>query len=433
VRPKLDSRLATLLRAASPRGEPDPVESADESGERGRIVLATGAKPMSLTRAARRRAGDGLLAVAATPHGLRSAQRILEQEGLAHRGTFLRSSRALVQASAGGRRLFAEQSVLPRTRTLALRFAPFAVAARSATPLALFTHRDGPHPLAWVSADGAGAATLIAGHRSESVSIRVESAGAFAKWATAADDVGRLTRAHERSDAFAPGARSAGFDVPESRLLRLGGAAALVTAARPGHTAASILRRRPSGLPDLADRVVSTLEAWNLGSRQVTTFGTSRAARQLLSDLEVLEPQLDPVQAGTIRRQLSDFAAETLPVAPAHGDVSMWNLVVGPRGLTLVDWEAACEEMLPGFDAEYALVDATAAASSYADRIAAFSRAPVDAVRRRIAATTGLPATIAPLVPVSCWAHHAANEVRSGGHNGSFLAILRLVLADVLQ
>jgi hypothetical protein len=121
----------------------------------------------------------------------------------------------------------------------------------------------------------------------------------------------------------------------------------------------------------------------------------------------------------------------TTAVAPAHGDVSMWNLVVGPQGLTLVDWEAARPHLLPGFDAEYALVDATAAAAGYADRVAAFARSDVRGLRERIAATTGVPPAVAALSPVATWAHHAANEQRSGGNDGSFLAILRLVLADV--
>jgi hypothetical protein len=38
---------------------------------------------------------------------------------------------------------------------------------------------------------------------------------------------------------------------------------------------------------------------------------------------------------------------------------------------------------------------------------------------------------VAALAPVATWAHHAANEIRSGGDDGSFLAVLRLVLADV--
>jgi hypothetical protein len=431
VASKLDSRLATLLRAASPRGEPDPVEAADDGDGTGRIVLADG--PASLTAAARRLAEDGLLAVAASPRGLRAARRTLEQEGLSHRGTFLRSKRALVHASPAGRRLLAEQSVLPRTRELALRLAPDALAALVGSPLALFTHRDGPSPLAWVSAEADGAAALVAGHRSESVSIRVEGVGAFAKWAAAADGVERLTRSHENCRAFAPGARSAGFDVPETRLLRLGGATALVSDARAGQTAASLLGRHPRALAGFADRLLSTLESWNLGSGQTMAFGSSRASRQCLSDLELVEPHLDSAQADAARRYLRESTAEPVSVAPAHGDVSMWNLVVGSHGLTLVDWEAALEEMLPGFDAEYALVDATAAATGYTDRVAAFSRTGLAAARRRIAATTRVPSTIAPLAPVACWAHHAANEIRCGGDDGSFLMILRLVLGDALR
>ena len=416
----LDSRLATLLRAASPRGEPDPVESPDESG-RGRIVVSEQAEPASLSRAARRLAGDGLLAVTGSARALRAARGALVAEGLAHRGTFLRSDRALVHASRAGRRLLIEQSVLSRPRRLALQVAPGVLAPQ----VALFTRREGPRPLDWVSPDGDGAAALVTGHRTESAAVRIS--GLFAKWAT---DPQRLERACENCLAFAPGARAAGFDVPEPRLLRLGTAAALIAEARAGETAAAVLRRRPADLSAFADRLVGTLEAWNLGTREIVAFGATEAAQQLASDLTVVEPHLEAQDAAAIRTQLDEASVEPTAVAPAHGDVSMWNLVLGPHGLTLVDWEAARGQLLPGFDAEYALVDATAAAASYADRVAAFTRSDVRGLRERIAATTGVPPQVAALAPVATWAHHAANEIRAGGDDGSFLAILRLVLAD---
>jgi hypothetical protein len=422
----LDSRLATLLRAASPRGEPDPVEAPEEGG-RGRIVVDEQPNPASLSRAARRLAGDGLLAVTGSGRALRAARRTLEAEGLAHRGTFLRSDRALVHASRKGRRLLLEQSVLSRSRRLALQLAPDALASQ----VALFTRRDGPPPLDWASSPGEnGAAALVAGHRTESVAVRLDDAGLFAKWAT---DPERLERAYENCLAFAPAARAAGFDVPEPRLLRLGTAAALVADARTGETAAALLRRRPGDLRLFADRLISTLEAWNLGSREVMPFGGTEAARQLASDLAVVEPHLEPALVAALRRRLDEVSDQATPVAPAHGDVSMWNVVVGPHGLTLVDWEAARPQLLPGFDAEYALVDATAAASAYSDRVAAFARGDVKGLRERIVATTGVPPSLAALAPVATWAHHAANELRNAGDDGSFLAILRLVLADVAR
>jgi hypothetical protein len=44
-----------------------------------------------------------------------------------------------------------------------------------------------------------------------------------------------------------------------------------------------------------------------------------------------------------------------------------------------------------------------------------------------------VPPLVAALTPVATWTHHAANERRSGGDDASFLAILRLVLADVTR
>ena len=199
-----------------------------------------------------------------------------------------------------------------------------------------------------------------------------------------------------------------------------------MTEARPGHNAAALLRRRPGDLSSFTDRLVSTLEAWNLRSRELLPFGHTGAARQLASDLEVLEPHME---LGAIPGLIA--AEQTTPVGPAHGDVSMWNVVVGADSLTLIDWEAALAQMLPGFDAEYALVDAAAAAASYTDRVAAFVSSDVAGLRQRIAATTGMPPAVARLAPVACWANHAANEIRRKGDDASFLAILRLVLADV--
>lgn len=417
----LDSRLATLLRAASPRGEPDPVESPDDDGH-GRIVVGEHTELESLSHAARRLAGDGVLAVTGSARGLRTARGKLEAEGLAHRVTFLRSDRALVHASREGRRLLIELSVLSRPRRLALQIAPDALAPQ----VALFTRREGPRPLDWASPGENGPAALVTGHRTESAAVRL--AGLFAKWAT---DAKRLEQAYANCRAFAPGARAAGFDVPEPRLRRLGSAAALVTDARSGETGAALLRRRPGDLRAFADRLISTLEAWNLGAREILPFGATRAARQLTADLAVVEQQLEPGPVAAIRRRLDEAAEETTAVSPAHGDVSMWNVVVGPHGLTLVDWEAARGQLLPGFDAEYALVDATAAAGAYVDRVAAFRQSDVRGLRERIAATTGVPVRVAALAPVATWAHHAANELRSGGDDGSFLAILRLALADV--
>ena len=415
----LDSRFPILLRAVSPRGEPDPIEAPADNGS-GRIVFVDNAVPESLVAAAARLAPDGLLAVSGSPRALHRARRTFPDERLADRGTWLRSDRALVHASQAGRALLVEQSVLSGSRRLALRLAPSVLAPR----LALFTRRDGPPPLAWLD-PGAGAGAVVASHRSPSVAVRLAHGNLFAKWTT---EVERVEGAHERESSLAAGARAAGFDVPESRVLQLGTASALVAEARSGETAASQLRRRPGDLASLADRLVSTIEAWNLRSGVPKPFGGTQAARQLATDLEVVAPYVDAGDLQAARRRIEDASAEVTPVSPAHGDVSMWNVIV-TDGLTLVDWEDAVDEMLSGFDAEYALVDAAAAASSYVDRVSAFSSSDVAGLRRRLAATTGQPPPVAALAPVACWAHHAANEIRRGGDDTSFLAILRLVLA----
>jgi hypothetical protein len=54
---------------------------------------------------------------------------------------------------------------------------------------------------------------------------------------------------------------------------------------------------------------------------------------------------------------------ERLPPLPAvleHSDVGTWNVVVGPEGFGVLDWESAREHSLPLWDLWYFLADALA-------------------------------------------------------------------------
>jgi hypothetical protein len=116
----------------------------------------------------------------------------------------------------------------------------------------------------------------------------------------------------------------------------------------------------------------------------------------------------------------------------------MFNVIVGPDGLGVVDWESAAVDRLPLTDLLYAAVDAAAAAARYEDRVAAFEDCCssdgryvrfVGQLLRRLATAVAATERVAELSFHACWLHHAANERRDGRTDAErpFLAILRQV------
>ena len=329
------------------------------------------------------------------------------------------------QLGIAGRAAWVTEHLPPKLTTAAL--------ARRSSSVALFAPTGAEPPLAWLAPESAdGAVAAVVGHHGHTVSIRTSRGGAgdglFAKWAAAPQGVERLRRERSTVERFAPRAREAGFDVPAPHTVELpGGAYAIVTRARVGNTAAVLLRGRPARVPRLIDTLISTVEAWNLRASVPKPFASTGAARRLDEDLQALAGRIDTASA---RSAIEAAAHLVTPVSPAHGDLTMANVIVGADGITLVDWEDAVDEALPGFDAEYGLVDAAAAPDGYRDRAAAARAAGVEQWRARLAATLGIPPPVARLTPVACWAHHAANELRNGGGDASFLTLLRHSLTE---
>jgi hypothetical protein len=421
-----DARLTELVQALSPDGG-------------GAVLLLDAHDASAVARAGSPPSGHTLVAVHGSSRSVRAAAGVLEAAGLAHRMTLVRTPRALVRLTAGDVGAVSEQlGITGRTAWVAQHLPPklttAALAQRSSSVVALCTRAGSAPPLGWLAPEGAdGAVAAVAGQHGHTVSVRTShgrrGGGLFAKWAAGPQGVEQLRREQSAIERFAPSAREAGFDVPAAHGVELpGGAFAVVFQARGGSTAAAELRSRPARLPRLTDTVISTVEAWNLHASVLKPFAATGAARRLDEDLQTLAGEVD---TAAVRAAVEAAAGLLTPVAPAHGDLTMANVIVGAKCVTVVDWEAALAETLPGFDAEYALVDAAAAADGYRDRVGAARTAGVHAWRARLAATLGLPEPVARLTPVACWAHHAANELRKGGRDASFVTLLRHSLTEV--
>lgn len=125
--------------------------------------------------------------------------------------------------------------------------------------------------------------------------------------------------------------------------------------------------------------------------------------------------------------------------APAHRDLTAWNVLVRSGGLGILDWEEAVADAPVGIDVPYAVVDLVAARDGYADRVAAFRRCfgpratSADAALAR-AALAPFAVTFGPDAVArgfhACWQLHAANERAKGVGAGPFGAIAAEIAAD---
>jgi hypothetical protein len=204
-----------------------------------------------------------------------------------------------------------------------------------------------------------------------------------------------------------------------------------MTGALSGDLAAGILERRPSEFRAIALRIAKWLAGWNASTKAVS--GEDALARTLAGYASALRPHLgdstayfaflnDRIRAGSAK----------IPQVATHGDLTMWNVVVGGAGLGILDWEEARTDGIPLTDLFYALVDATAACESYRQRPAAFesclSGARRDAIGplvKQAAEDLGMDRDATETCFHLCWLGHAANEVTRKGPGGAFLEIVR--------
>jgi hypothetical protein len=124
---------------------------------------------------------------------------------------------------------------------------------------------------------------------------------------------------------------------------------------------------------------------------------------------------------------------DAVPLAPAHLDLTLSNLVVTSTGIGVLDWEEASVAAPAAIDLPYLVVDAVAARDDYADRLGAFKRCfgpnatGPDAVLASDALAPAVGRFGAPAVTLAfhCgWLLHARHERERGDADGPFNAIL---------
>jgi hypothetical protein len=246
--------------------------------------------------------------------------------------------------------------------------------------------------------------------------------------------LGRDTQAGARELAaltlLGPAAAACGVTVPTALgAATVGGRPAAILSAVPGAPVAT----RPGGARPAAAAVADWLGAFTQRTL-VDEPASALLVEQVLDPLAVLAPELDPAYAASVRAAVERARESRRPLAAAHGDLTLWNVLRGPDGLGVVDWEQASERSLPLLDLPYLLVDAIAVEQG-SSRAAAFAACfgPgggaagwAAAITERVRALLGLPAESLELAGHACWLRHAADERRRGSVETPFLDVLRL-------
>lgn len=380
-------------------------------------------------------AEHGFVYVLTRPRARRRLGSLLVRRGLLAAASFLhvpdaRTTRQLVPLERGPFR-YAFSSLIPisaRTRRLvtAIRGSPsLAPVAWSSAALGTAFVRPGSRPLmAWMLPREHHAATAIL--------TRPHAGGApivhaFPARGSRPVFVAKLTRAQAGARALVsigPAAEAAGATVPHVLASQLSERPAVVESVVPGRNAYALLLAQPQRFEPVAAALTSWLEQWN-----ATTAVEHQLTRQLLEEavlgpLALLEREL-PGDAA-VRARLEDLCTRVegtrIPLVAVHGDLTMSNVLVDEDRVGVVDWEHAAERGLPLTDFVYAVADAAAARTAYADRVAAARgcfdpggpEAPVVARwQHRLASTLGLGDDLQKLLFAACWLHHAANEARA--------------------
>jgi glycosyltransferase involved in cell wall biosynthesis len=266
---------------------------------------------------------------------------------------------------------------------------------------------------------------LTGGHRSINKVVALDFDGStdprtatkFARVAEAEPGLAREATALRRLAAERPAFSGAPRLLAEfSRAGRL----AVTEEAVPGRTILDSLGAQNFGV--LAERVTMTLV--ELVDR-VKATGDGRRAALVGSALDELERGFGAVLGAKAmadaRRRLDPLG--DLPAAFEHRDCSPWNILVGPAGQTsLLDWESAEPDGLPGLDLVYFLANAGfvidgalergTTRESYArllDPVTLTGRVAA-AATTRYATAVGLDPDDLPRLRLLCWAIHCASD-----------------------
>jgi hypothetical protein len=239
----------------------------------------------------------------------------------------------------------------------------------------------------------------------------------------------------------APSARLAGVDVPKPRFVRrLSGRSVLLEDRLAGEVAAALLASRPHAFSSVVRSVADWLVVWHRSTAVLRTLEPAELRRYVLEPAEKLAGELPNGEdyVWWLSERARDVAAAPVPLVNAHNDLTMFNVLVGRKGLGVVDWESAAVDRFPLTDFAYAAVDAASAAARYEDRAAAFEDCfssdgrhvrLVGQLLRSLATAVGAAENVAELSFHACWLHHAANEQRNAATDVErpFVAILRRI------
>jgi hypothetical protein len=251
----------------------------------------------------------------------------------------------------------------------------------------------------------------------------------------------RLDREASILQEVAPSARMTGVEVPKPLgVRRLSGRSVLLESRLPGQVAAALLASRADAFSSVVGSVADWLEAWHRSTAVLRKLESAELRRYVLEPVESLADELrhGGDYVGWLSERAREVAEVPFPLVTAHNDLTMFNVLVGPDGLGVVDWESAAVDRLPLTDLLYAAVDAAAAAARYEDRAAAFEDCFssdgrhvrfVGQLLRSLATAVDATEQVAELSFHACWLHHAANERRDARTDAErpFLAILRQV------
>jgi len=374
------------------------------------VILAPRGTEIAIAaeEAVRRVSDTGIVVAWGGPIGRRRLCRLLTRQGFIAGPTVL--------AAPGRKTLVAP----PRAARLA--------AAILAGGVVLRRHRS-PAPLEWVGGRPAGGFAIRASPRSGALLLACFDRGG--RTTVNAKLSEGAAREYALLTTLGPGARLAGAIVPETRLVELQHADALVQPSLRGEIAARALARRGGRAEAVLDPLTGWLAAWGNATKRFCPLAETGAYADLLDDVELLAPQLGTDYASTIRTRCALLAETAVPTVAAHRDLTMWNVIIDGRMLGIIDWESATDDAFPLVDFDYAAVDALAAGRRYRDRVRAFSESltlgTIAALRERLADALDVPRQVRELASHACWLHHAANEQRHPvGPEQPFLEIAKL-------
>jgi hypothetical protein len=214
----------------------------------------------------------------------------------------------------------------------------------------------------------------------------------------------------------------------------LGGRPAVVESAVPGTNAYALLLARPDRFTPVVAALTGWLERWSgaTATEQVVSEGLlDEVVRGPLGILERDGARLAGLRS-RLDRLCERLVGTSVPLVAVHRDLTMSNVLVDGDSVGVVDWEHATEQGLPLTDFLYAVADAAAAETGYADRVAAARScfdpggARSDVVARlqaRLTGVLGLPDEVQELCFHACWLHHAANEAQTSARARPFRAL----------